>query len=83
VKTLARDQNLTLIQARDRECPGRDRIVRVWCCRKARTARRAPRPPPRRPSRPRRRRPTRTISPRTGMRLGPDGREETIPAEMT
>lgn len=80
VKALARDQNLTLIQARDHECPGRDRIVRVWVLPQGKDG--APRPAP--ASAP-------VISPEAqkayedylaahGMRLGPDGREETIPA---
>jgi hypothetical protein len=81
VKALARDQNLTLIQARDRACPNRDRIVRVWVLPKGNegAARARPAPAP-------------VISPEAqkayedylsahGMRLGPDGREETIPPD--
>jgi hypothetical protein len=79
VKSLAPGENLTLTQARDRKCPERDRIVRVWVLPTGKQG--AARPLPAAPV---------VVSPEAqkayeeylsahGMRLGADGREEVIP----
>lgn len=79
LKALAPEANITITQARDRKCPERDRIVRVWVLPKGAPS--TSRPPPTR---------TPVVSPEAqaayeaylaahGMRLGPDGREEVAP----
>jgi hypothetical protein len=81
VKSLAPGENLSLTQARDRKCPQRDRIVRVWVLPQGKAGAARPLPAP-----------TPVVSPEAqkayeeylsahGMRLGPDGREEVVPPE--
>jgi hypothetical protein len=79
VRALAPEENVSLTQARDRKCPERDRIVRVWVLPKGKQGAARPIPAP-----------TPVVSPEAqkayeeylsahGMRLAPDGREEVIP----
>jgi hypothetical protein len=83
VKALAGEENLSITQARDRKCPGRDRVVRVAVLPKGGTK---AQPQPQAVG------PSRAIPPEAhkaylddlaahGMRLGPNGVEETIPAK--
>jgi hypothetical protein len=79
VKSLAPGENVSVTQARDRKCPERDRIVRVWVLPQGKPGAVRPLPAP-----------TPVVSPDAqkayeeylsahGMRLGPDGREEVVP----
>lgn len=80
VAKLAPEENVFLTQARDRQCPNRDRLVKVWVLPKG--AGGAPRAMPVTPPRvdPEAQRAYEQYLEAHGMRLGPDGREEVIPA---
>jgi hypothetical protein len=80
VKKLAPEENVVVTQARDKSCPNRDRLVRVEVLPKGKPGAARPMPVP-----------TPVVSPEAqkayeeylsahGMRIGADGREETIPA---
>lgn len=80
VKALARDQNLTLIQARDRACPNRDRIVRVWVLPKGNEGAARPLAAPAPVISPEAQKAYEDYLSAHGMRLGADGREEFVPS---
>ena len=79
VRELAPEVNLSLTQARDSECPKRDRIVRVWVLPKGKEgiARPAPSKAPQRS--PEDQAAFEMFLKAHGARLRPDGTEEAIP----
>jgi hypothetical protein len=79
VKALAPGENLTVTQARDRRCPERDRIVRVWVLPSGKPgpARALPVNPA--PVSPEAQQAYEEYLSAHGMRLGPGGREESAP----
>jgi hypothetical protein len=80
IAKLAADENVVVTQARDRSCPNRDRLVKVWVLPKgvAGAPRKMPPPTPP-PVDPEQQKAYEQYLEAHGMRLGPDGREETIP----
>jgi hypothetical protein len=81
VKSLAPEENVTLTQARDRQCPNRDRVVRVWVLPKGTPGAARPLPKPAAVVSPEDQKAYEEYLAAHGMRLGPDGREEVIPAQ--